>query len=73
MSNIVEFFVLSLNSSADLGGIGSNDIRRLPKRKMYIPTRINDIEHHINHGLHILIVIVGDTSFIIIQISDYLK
>jgi hypothetical protein len=65
MSDTVDSIILSLKSSDGRGGINSNDIRRLTKQKIFIPTTINKLEHHINHGLHILNVILGNSSFIV--------
>ena len=73
MSDTADSIALSLKSSDGRGGIDSDDIRRLTKQKIFIPTSINELEHHLNHGLHILNLILGNLSFIVIQITGCLK
>ena len=73
MSNTSDAIALSLKSSDGRGGINSDDIRRLTKQKIFIPMTINELEHHINHGLHILIIILHCLSYIITMITGVLK
>ena len=72
MSDTADAITLSLKSSDGRGGIDSEDIRRLTKQKIFIYISINELEHHINHGLHILTVIVVENSFIVVMISTCL-
>ena len=69
MSDTADSIALSLKSSDGRGGIDSDDIRRLTKQKIFIPFSINELEHHINHGLHILAIIVGGNAWLITQIK----
>ena len=73
MSNTADTIALSLKSSDGRGGIDSDDIRRLTKQKIFIPTSINELEHHLNHGLHILNIILGIQSYIVKKISGVLN
>ena len=73
MSDIADIIALSLKTSDGRGGINSNAIRCLTKKHIFIPTSMNELEHHLNHGLHILNVILGIKSFIVTQISGCLK
>ena len=70
MSDTADSIALSLKSSDGRGGIDSDDIRRLTKQKIFIPTTINELEHHFNHGLHILCIIFGADSFLVSQITE---
>ena len=73
MSDTSDAIALSLKSSDGRGGIDSDDIRRLTKQKIFIPMTINELEHHINHGLHILSIILNCLSYIITMITGVLK
>ena len=68
MSDTADSIALSLKSSDGRGGIDSDDIRRLTKQKIFIPTTINELEHHLNHGLHILHILCGRHSYIVLMI-----
>ena len=61
---------LSLKTSDRRGGIDSDDIRRLTKQKIYIPTTINELEHHLNHGIHILAIIMAQDCFLIMNLKQ---
>ena len=54
---------LSLKTSDRRGGIDSNDIRRLAKQNICIPIIIHELEHHLNHGIHILSIICDENCF----------
>ena len=73
MPDTVDFIALSLKVSDGRGGIDSDGIHRLLKQKICISTLINELEHHINHGLHNLAVVVGKISYIVTIISGCLK
>ena len=56
MSDTMDSIALSLKSSDGRGGIDIDDIRRLTKQKVFVPTSINELEHHLNHGIHVLVM-----------------
>ena len=62
LSDTSYVIALSLKSSDGRGGIDSNDIRSLTKQNMYVLTSINELEHHVNHGIHILSIILGNKA-----------
>ena len=72
ISDTADTIALSLKASDSRGGIDSDDIRRLTKQKIFIPTSINELEHHINHGLHILAIVFCVTSYLVQQIKTVL-
>ena len=51
----------------------SEDIRYLAKQKVYIPTSIYELEHHVNHDIHLLFIFFGATSFLITQLRSCQK
>ena len=71
VSDTADTIALSLKSSDGRGGIDSEDIRRLTKQKVYIPVSINELEHHLNHGIHILAIIFGILSFLVSQLRAF--
>ena len=73
MSNTVDSIALSLETSDGRGGIDSEDIRCLTKQNIYIPTTINELEHHINHGLHILALLCRKSSYLVEMIKGCLS
>ena len=73
MSNTADSIALSLETSDDRGGIDSEDIRCLTKQNIYIPTTINELEHHINHGLHILALLCRKSSYLVEMIKGCLS
>ena len=70
MSDTADNIALSLKTSDGRGGIDSDDIRRLTKQKIYIPMTINELEHHLNHGIHILAIILSEDCFLIIILKQ---
>ena len=70
VTDTADIIALSLKSADGRGGIDKEDIIRLTKQKVYIPMRTNELEHHINHGVHLLSILFGKDSFIVSQISD---
>ena len=72
ISDTADTIALSLKSSDSRGGIDSDDIKRLTKQKIFIPTSINELEHHINHGLHILAIVFCIFSYLISQLKTVL-
>ena len=73
MSDTADSIALSLKSSSDgRGGIDSDDIKRLTKQKIFIPTTINDLEHHLNHAIHILALVLYKEAFVVNQLTTYL-
>ena len=51
------------------GGIDNDDIKRLTKEKIFIPTTINDLEYHLNHAIHILVLVLDKDAFIVQQLT----
>ena len=72
LSDTADIIALTLKQSDGRGGIDGDDIRRLTKQKIYLPATINELEHHINHGVHILSVIFSERSFIVRQLAGCL-
>ena len=73
MSDATDSITLSLETSDGRVGIDSEDIHSLTKQKIHIPTTINELEHHINHGLHILALLCRKSSYIIEMIKGCLN
>ena len=73
MSDTVDAIALSLKASDGRGGIDSDDIRRLTKQRIFIPISINELEHHLNHGIHVLVIVFSDKSFLVTQLLDLQK
>ena len=71
VSDTADTIALSLKTSDGRGGIDSDDIRRLTKQKVYIPTTINELEHHLNHGIHILAIVFGPLCFKVAQLRQF--
>ena len=71
MSDTAYTIALSLKTSDRRGGIDSDDIRCLTKQKIFMPTTINELEHHINHGIHVLNIVFGILSFLIVQLTKF--
>ena len=71
VSDTADTIALSLKTSDGRGGIDSDDIRRLTKQKVYIPTTINKIKHHLNHGIHILAIVFGPLCFKVAQLRQF--
>ena len=36
-----------------------------------MPTTINELEHHLNHGIHVLSIVFGILSFLIVQLTKF--
>ena len=70
VTNTANIITLSLKSANGRGRIDKEDIIRLTKQKVYILMRTNELEHHINHGIHLLSILFGEDSFIVAQITD---
>ena len=66
MSDTVDAIALSLKASDGRGGIDSNDISRLTKQQIFIPISINELEHHLNHGIHVLVIVSSAKSFLVV-------
>ena len=73
MSDTMDSIALSLKSSDGRGGIDIDDIRRLTKQKIFVPTSINELEHHLNHGIHVLVIVFSADSFLVTQLIDFQK
>ena len=69
MSHVPHTIILSLNSSDGRGGIDSNNICLLTKQQIYLPTSINELEHHLNHGIHVLSLFLGIMSFVVHRLN----
>lgn len=73
---MADAIALSLKYSDSHGGINGDDICSLTRHKIFIHVTITELEHHINHGLHILTMIVGSSIIIVIKIKgclDHIK
>ena len=67
--NIALSLSLSLKISDGRGGIDSEDIRRLTRQKIVIPTSISELEHHLNHDIHILAIMTCQKSFPVYRLT----
>jgi len=70
ISDTADVISLSLKTSDSREGMDSEDIRRLTKQKVYIPISIYKLEHHVNHGIHLLRIFFGAMSFLITQLRS---
>ena len=57
VSDTADSIALSLKSSDGRGGIDSDDIKRLTKQSIFIPTTITDLMHHLTHEIHLLAIV----------------
>ena len=72
VSDTVDTTLQSLKSNNGRGGINGDNIWRLTKQKIFIPTPIHELEHHLNHGIHIIAVICTSKSYLVYQINSVL-
>jgi hypothetical protein len=72
VSDTADSIALSLKSSDGRGGIDSEDIKRLTKQKIFIPTTINELEHHLNNAIHILSIVFHKEAFLVDQLTTCL-
>ena len=72
VSDTADSIALSLKASDSRGGIDSDDIKRLTKQSIFIPTTITDLMHHLTHGIHILAIVFDKESFLVDQLTTIL-
>ena len=72
VSDTVDTTPQSLKSNNGRGGINGGSIWRLTKQKIFIPTPSHELEHHLNHGIHIIAVICTSKSYLVYQINSVL-
>ena len=72
VSDTADSIALSLKSSDGRGGIDSDDIKRLTKQSIFIPTTITDLMHHLTHGIHLLAIVFDKESYLVDQITTIL-
>ena len=61
-----------LNSSNVCGGIDANNAHRLTKQTIYLLMSVPDLEHHINHEIHLLALIFFCSAFCVKQVNGCL-
>ena len=71
VSDTTGTIALSLKTSDGRGAIDSDDIRCLTKQKVYIPTIINELEHRLNHSIHILAIVLSPLCFKVAQLRQF--
>ena len=72
VTDTADSIALSLKTSDGRGGIDGEDIKRLTKQKIFIPTNISDLMHHINHAIRILAIVFDKESYLVQQITTCL-
>ena len=52
--------------------IDRDDIRRLTKQKIFIPTNISELEYHLNNATNTMAIVLDENSFLVNQLISYL-
>ena len=70
ISDTADAIALSIKTSDSCGGIDTDNIHRLTKIYIFIPTNTNELEYHINHCLYILNMILGSQVLLWLKSPD---
>ena len=72
LSDTVDVIALQLKSSNIYGGIDTNNAHRLTKQTIYLLMSVPDLEHHINHEIHLITIIFFCSAFCVKQVNECL-